>query len=71
MKFKGHKINGVTYLVSDAEIEKAGSIEVAALKSKALIEARKEADKTPLVEETKTKKIKKVSEQPEENPENV
>lgn len=71
MKFKGHKIGGVTYLVSDAEIEKAGSIEVAALKSKALIEAQKEADKTPLVEETKTKKVKKVSEQPEENLENV
>lgn len=30
MKFKGHKIGGVTYLVSDAEIEKAGGLEEAA-----------------------------------------
>ena len=62
MKFKGHKIGGVTYLVSDAEIEKEGSLEAAA-------KAAKEKRETPKPE--KVAKTKKVVEQPEENPENV
>lgn len=65
MKFKGHKINGVTYLVSDAEIEKAGSLENAAKEAKAKIDAKK----NPKPE--KVAKAKKVVEQPEENPEIV
>ena len=65
MKFIGHKINGVTYLVSDAEIEKAGSLENAAKEAKAKIDAKK----NPKPE--KVAKVKKVSEQPEENPEIV
>ena len=65
MKFKGHKINGVTYLVSDAEIEKAGSLENAAKEAKAKIDAKK----NPKTE--KVAKTKKVVEQPEENPEIV
>ena len=65
MKFKGHKINGVTYLVSDAEIEKAGSLENAAKEAKAKIDAKK----NPKPE--KVAKTKKVVEQPEENLENV
>ena len=62
MKFKGHKIGGVTYLVNDAEIEKAGSLEAAA-------KAAKEKRENPKPE--KSAKAKKVVEQPEENPENV
>ena len=65
MKFKGHKIDGVTYLVSDADIEKAGSLENAAKEAKAKIDAKK----NPKPE--KVAKTKKVVEQPEENPENV
>ena len=62
MKFKGHKIGGVTYLVNDAEIEKAGSLEAAA-------KAAKEKRENPKPE--KVAKVKKVAEQPEESSENV
>ena len=62
MKFKGHKINGVTYLVSDADIEKAGSLENAA-------KAAKEKRENP--KPVKVAKAKKLVEQPEENPEIV
>ena len=63
MKFKGHKIDGVTYLVSDAEIEKAGSLENAAKEAKAKIDAKK----NPKPE--KTAKVKKIVEtaQPEQD----
>ena len=60
MKFKGHKIGDVTYLVSDAEIEKAGSLENAA-------KAAKEKQENPKPE--KVAKVKKVveSDQPEQD----
>ena len=68
MKFKGHKIGGVTYLVNDAEIEKAGSLEAAAKAAKALIEARKEAEKLRWLKELKQRKLKKFLSNPKRIP---
>lgn len=62
MKFKGHKIGGITYLVTDADIEKSGSLEYAA-------KAAKEKRENPKPE--KSAKAKKVVEQLEESTENV
>ena len=63
MKLKGFKIDGVTYLVSEAEIEKSGSLENAAKAAK----AKQDAKKNPQPE--KVAKVKKVVEaaQPEQD----
>ena len=63
MKLKGFKIDGVTYLVSEAAIEKSGSLENAAKEAK----AKQDAKKNPQPE--KVAKVKKVVEtaQPEQD----
>ena len=55
MKLKGFKIDGVTYLVSPEQIEKAGSLENAAKEAKAKQDAKKqkpEPARAPRVKKT-------------------